>query len=221
MVYLFIFLNLMYMSVLEAKPGQPFEAMFKVLFPYDVVAKEYDGMLIIFNVALTMLIMSLMVKRIDEQLNLNKYIITRTTELRAWGIQVLSVLKVIVKIMLIKVAVDCMWSYPKGMQHVKMAIMMELSTLLSICIWGIMIYILNFVHMQPKFRYFLVIVIVVISQIMSAYDPMFSLIVPGSPDISVNPKYWLIVKTVALIDGLVIMCMLAKRYECLEDCNGA
>ncbi|MBQ4283020.1 MAG: hypothetical protein IJB96_03730, partial [Lachnospira sp.] len=216
-VYLFIFLNLAYMSILGMKRGEPFEAMFRVLFPYDVVREEYDGMMLIINVALYMIIVSLPVKRVDEQLALNPYILTRTTRIRALGMQAGNVFRVIVRVMLIKFLVDIIWSCPLGLKNVEYAMLLELSTALSICLWALPIYLLSFMYVQPKYRYFIVIVMVAVSQFMSAYYEVFSVMVPGSPAISATPWYWIGIKAAVLFVGVCILIFVSLRYECIDD----
>lgn len=150
---------------------------------------------------------------------MNKYILIRTSRIRAYANQMLNTVKAVLKMMCIKVLSDFLWSYMSGTTNLLLAVMVEISTLLSIFEWIILIYLMEYVHIRSKYRYCILVLAIAGAQFISAYCLWFSVFVPGSPAIYETPVFWIAVKMAVVVVMVIVSMIVSRQYECLEEDN--
>lgn len=132
---------------------------------------------------------SLIIQTEHQQNLISNYLLTRTDRRKNFHIMFFHTIRSVSFVLFIKIISDILFSQISGFDNIKDAFLVEISSLLTVSIWMLICYILMHVHIEIKWIYYLIISTVFISQYLSAYISIFSLLIFGSPDIKNNPTF--------------------------------
>lgn len=207
------------MSITGLTHQKPFYSLLSVSLPYNEEMKKYNFAFLLLNICVCLIFVSSIIQYIHQQYMMSDYTFTRTNKKRIFRIYSFYVTKNVGCILLIKIISDIVFSQMNGLINVKEAFFIEISSFLTVLIWILISYILTCFHLEIKWIYFILTVLILISQYISAYIPAFSLIVFGSSALMKYPITCLALKGTTTIILYVINIKLFEQHEKFSSIN--
>lgn len=190
-----------------------FYAMIKVASPFDVSRGVYSFGLLALCITASIIFISALIQEVTEQFSVANYMLTRTTRSQVYRQLLKCSIRNTLVVFLCKMIADVVFSQMDGMKNVTNAIVVALSTLVTLFIWNLVIYLLFQMHIKEKWVYFIMVLGVILLQYTSAYLPICSIFVFGSPAIFEAPIFWICVKAVCVVLLLTINFKTYNKYE--------
>ena len=209
----FIFWGITTMTITAFKESSPFYAMLKLVSPYDTDLGKYNIGVLILSIGISISFLCYLVQMIDEQFRMSGYILVRGKREFVFSKLIHKSWLGIVELFFVKLLVDILLSQAKGWENVFIAIGIECSTLLTVIMWSLIIYLLFQMGVNVRWIYFIMMLAIILLQYASAYLSPLSFFVFGSPDILEKPIVWIIIK-ITITAG--IFCLNKKIYPLYE-----
>lgn len=216
--YIFLF-SIIDLSVIGGTDQEAFYSLLSVVYPYNENSHNYNFILFALNICIGLIFVSTIIKNADEQMLMNNYILVRTSRKTALCIGIFRNLKSFGLIFIIKILVDLLFSQMNKAENLSKAFFAEISIFLTLIIWELFIYIMLQQHISVKWTYFIVICSVIVFQYFSAYVPLFTIFVFGSPAMKILPLLWLLLKFGCILILFFVNIMISKNYEQLNIKN--
>lgn len=211
---LFVAVNLAVSGV--SKTGA-FETMLSLASPFMEDLGKYNLALLVLTIIINVIFISTIIEITAEQFNMGTYVLTRLK--RRNPIKSLCVYSVrcVFIVWGCKVGTDFLFSQMNGTDNIVSAIVIEMSTLLTSFIWLLLVYLFLEIHMKVRWVYFIMISCVIVFQYMSAYIPLGSVFVFGSPGILEMPGMWILLKILCAMLLFLLNCKIYGSYEYYDN----
>ena len=199
---------------------EAFYAMLKIASPFDESRGGYSFGVLALCITVCIIFICALIQEIAEQFCIGNYMLTRTTRENVLRHLLKRSIGNTLTVFLCKMIADILFSQMDGMTNVSRAIVIALSTLVTLFIWNFLIYLLFQIHMKEKWTYFIMVLGAILMQYTSAYVPICSIFVFGTPAILKAPVFWIGAKGLCVVVLLMINFKTFNKYEhlgILED----
>lgn len=194
-----------------------FESIESLLMPYNLTTQSVDFYTLTLNVGLVLVCLFNLISRADEVFKIQAYVIVRNGTFELTRLFFERIFKVIVMLLLAKVIVDIVFTMQSLTENSVKLIQILLSIFITLLIWASTIYLMKLMYMKINNVYFILLFIIICSQVMSLYNKFFSIYVFATYDFY-NDYIFIVLGKVSI---LLIICFAIiirqKKYECIGE----
>lgn len=186
-----------------------------IFFPFS----ETEGKLLLipFVMSVTTITVFLysLTKTIDSVFLTNNYVLTRINTKRASLFYIFIILKEIVLLFFDKVFADILVSNTNNLmvRFNPDYIFKYISLLLTIILWGEMIYCLKLFHLKTNNVFFLILSMCILTQSLVIKVPILGILTM----ISTDEKAFILLKSLFIVTLWVIILIKSSKYECIGE----
>ncbi len=216
-VYSFILFLLINVAVIGVNSNPPFHAMESILIPNNDITGTVNFYHFLLNICVCLIFISAVIRMTDEQFQLNSYILTRTTEKKAFMLHIIRVGKELTILVFLKLTADICLGQIKGFENFDKFLPLALTTLITVYLWIVIVYLLKLLRISTKFTYFIMAGSIVLAQYLSTFVPVLTVLVIASSSYLKHVLYWLALKVLLLVCIIYINLVFCKKYESYEE----
>lgn len=215
-IVILVCFSLLNVAVMDSVPSfaPSFHVMQVLFIPYDHGINRIHIVGFALNIGLSMVLINMIVKRVDELFAMSCYILTRTSPQRAMLLQIWWIFKQIVWILTIKLFAYIMFIQNIG--QLAYVLWFTLVSILTIAFWIVCVHTLKIIHISNKVISSVCLFLIVLFQYLSFYSHIPSVFIMGSSFLLDYPWLCMGLKILLLTSCLFINQYYAKSYQHIE-----